>query len=58
MITLALFRERLLKKEEDVENPRILPRILIFIVFIMFLIQILLKEAIDAYDDAKKAGKL
>ena len=45
MITLALFRERLLKKEEDVENPRVLPRILIFVVFIMFLIQILLNFA-------------
>ncbi len=44
-MTLALFREHLLKKEEDVENPRILPRILIFIVFIIFLIQILLNFA-------------
>ena len=45
MITVALFWDRLLKKEDDVENLRILPWILTFIVFIIFIIQILLNFA-------------
>ena len=40
MITLVLFWDRLLKKEDDVENARILPWILVLVVFCMFFIQL------------------